>query len=534
VYAPPLAQLIINGTVVASSTTATTPLSALTDNNVWLGRSQWGDPLFNGSINELRIHDRPLTLAQLTSSMKAGPDAMDYSVPNIVWVSFHSADDMPSTDAVTAGFTEAPDIGYTDLLRDSGYNVTRVMTANDLDVDGNLDIAAADLVIIGRSVDSGNYQQATETAEWNGLNKPVIITGGYLLRANRLGFMTGNTIPDTTNTVSLAVNDVDHPIFSRIPLNATSMMLNPYANIASYTNNPQRGISVVTDPANAGGNVLATLGTNYLPAVGMVIGEWQAGATMSNGSMDTLGGHRLVFLTGSREQSGLDSEGSGIYDLEPDGARMFLNAVAYMLPSAGGPGGGDIELAIAATAPDSVTLTWTGGNGPFLVQGRQTLGTGNWVDLMTTTERTAVIPMATSTLFLRVQDEATGTVRLFRASLNGANERPAPGITTPARGVGLLAVNGTQATYWVRYWDLTTPISNAHVHGPASVDASAGVLFLTPLAGGGAFPGPTSGQISGTQTLTAEQLTAIETGMTYFNIHSQMHAGGEIRGQILP
>jgi hypothetical protein len=49
---------------------------------------------------------------------------------------------------------------------------------------------------------------------------------------------------------------------------------------------------------------------------------------------DVLGGHRLVFLSGSREQaSGLaagGSETSGLFDLSADGSTMFLNAVNYM------------------------------------------------------------------------------------------------------------------------------------------------------------------------------------------------------------
>jgi hypothetical protein len=44
---------------------------------------------------------------------------------------------------------------------------------------------------------------------------------------------------------------------------------------------------------------------------------------------DTLGGHRLVFLTGSRENV-ITAEGAGMYDLTPEGKQLFLNAVSYM------------------------------------------------------------------------------------------------------------------------------------------------------------------------------------------------------------
>jgi hypothetical protein len=48
------------------------------------------------------------------------------SAANIAWISFHPTDD-PHADAATqGGFTEASDIGYLNLLRDSGHSVTPV------------------------------------------------------------------------------------------------------------------------------------------------------------------------------------------------------------------------------------------------------------------------------------------------------------------------------------------------------------------------------------------------------------------------
>jgi hypothetical protein len=69
-----------------------------------------------------------------------------------------------------------------------------------------------------------------------------------------------------------------------------------------------------------------------------VIAEFPAGATAASISADTLGGRRLVFLTGSREHNGAPTtEIAGIYDLEPDGAKMFLNAVCHMVGGCGPP-----------------------------------------------------------------------------------------------------------------------------------------------------------------------------------------------------
>jgi hypothetical protein len=45
------------------------------DYNNWLGRSQWPDTLFDGSIDEFRIYDHALTAGEVTTSFTTGPDA---------------------------------------------------------------------------------------------------------------------------------------------------------------------------------------------------------------------------------------------------------------------------------------------------------------------------------------------------------------------------------------------------------------------------------------------------------------------------
>ncbi|MCF7975130.1 MAG: discoidin domain-containing protein [Phycisphaerae bacterium] len=253
--------------------------------------------------------------------------------PTLVWVSFHGGDDAPSTAAAGAGFTEAPDKPYTDLLKANGYNVIRYVTTNAPNSDA---LNAADLVIISRSVASGGYQDDGATA-WNSITAPMIITGGYTLRSSRMGFTTGTTIPDTAGDITLKVNDPSHPIFAGIELTGGSMV-NPFAGIAVYPTDGTtvaRGISVNTDPLNADGTLLATVETAGDPAAGgMVIGEWQAGAALTHtggAGTDILGGHRLVFLTGAREANGISGDTAGLYDLYEDGEQMLLNAVEYML-----------------------------------------------------------------------------------------------------------------------------------------------------------------------------------------------------------
>ena len=300
------------------------------------------DKLFKGEVF-MRRAILILSCVLLTASYS--------NAEHIAWVSFHPADDSPSTAASAAGFTEAPDIGYTSLLASEGHSVERYVTTGTPDVDF---LNTFDLVIIGRSVSSGDYSDAPETAAWNGITAPTMVLGGYLLRSSRLGYTTGTTIPDTAGTVGLTVVDPAHPIFAGISLDAGNTMVNPYASIQSFQGTDQRGISVNADPLVGGGNLLATIGTAGDPAVGgMVIGEYAAGTVLGTG--DTLGGDRLVFLTGSREADNLTSQGAGIYDLEADGTTMFLNAVDYM----------------TVPEPSTFALLGIGGLAPFLFRRRR-------------------------------------------------------------------------------------------------------------------------------------------------------------------
>lgn len=188
----------------------------------------------------------------------------------------------------------------------------------------------------------------------------------------------------------------------------------------------------------------------------------------------------------------------------------------------------EIELAAPAIEGTDLVLSWTGGTGTFVVQGKLNLNDAAWIDLKTTTARTAKIPLASPLGFFRVQDGSGKTVKLYQASLDAAQENN--NVTSPATGLGLLAVDGTTATYVVSYQGLVGTLNNAHVHGPAAAGVNAGVLFginFAPVAG------TRAGVISGQATIDATAAGHIEAGNTYFNLHTSSFGGGEIRGQIL-
>ena len=76
------ATLYVDGALAASVTGfALTPASLGPTVNNWIGRSQWNDPLFRGSISEFRIYDGALTATEIQRSYTNGPDVTPFDGP---------------------------------------------------------------------------------------------------------------------------------------------------------------------------------------------------------------------------------------------------------------------------------------------------------------------------------------------------------------------------------------------------------------------------------------------------------------------
>jgi CHRD domain-containing protein len=144
------------------------------------------------------------------------------------------------------------------------------------------------------------------------------------------------------------------------------------------------------------------------------------------------------------------------------------------------------------------------------------------------------------------------TVQVLTASLKGIEEPPS--ISSTGRGSFRATVSGdgTSIDYRLSYEDLEGDVLQAHIHlGQRAVNGGIAAFLCSNLGNGPAgtplCPGPKSGNVSGTITAAevvgpsgqglapgefAELLRAIDTNVTYANVHSTKHTGGEIRGQI--
>jgi hypothetical protein len=137
----------------------------------------------------------------------------------------------------------------------------------------------------------------------------------------------------------------------------------------------------------------------------------------------------------------------------------------------------------------------------------------------------------------------------FHASLKGYEEVPAVSTTGTGTFQATLATVGSDPVvrYRLEYSGLEGTAMAAHIHlGQRSVNG--GIIAF--LCGGGDKPAcPPSGVVRGVidrtdvigpggQGIAAgeieEAIAAMEAGMSYVNVHTDKHPGGEIRGQVEP
>ncbi len=75
-----VSMMYSNAVLVATNLTSTAP-KAIADVNNWLGRSQWGDNMFQGKFNEFRIWEGALSADQVAANYTAGPNTVPDVTP---------------------------------------------------------------------------------------------------------------------------------------------------------------------------------------------------------------------------------------------------------------------------------------------------------------------------------------------------------------------------------------------------------------------------------------------------------------------
>lgn len=124
----------------------------------------------------------------------------------------------------------------------------------------------------------------------------------------------------------------------------------------------------------------------------------------------------------------------------------------------------------------------------------------------------------------------------YTAVLTGASEVPTNASTGTGNATVVLDASQTQLSISCQFQGLSSAYTASHIHGPAPVGVNASVRwgFVGTTAGWVFGSGNTSGTITNflVTGITATDVTNLNAGLFYVNIHSTLFAGGELRGQL--
>jgi hypothetical protein len=126
----------------------------------------------------------------------------------------------------------------------------------------------------------------------------------------------------------------------------------------------------------------------------------------------------------------------------------------------------------------------------------------------------------------------TNAQTAFQASMTIDQEPGGTGSGRTGSGTASLTLNGSDLSYSISFSGLSSPTTQGHIHGPTATSQPPAATFpvLHPFT---FTTGTTAGSFSGTWTgLTPTQISDLNAGFMYVNIHSVAFPGGEIRGAI--
>jgi hypothetical protein len=233
--------------------------------------------------------------------------------PNVIWVS-DAYDDKP--DGVP------DDQGWIDFLTGQGFNVEYRKGATlgngywrTLDDAKIAALNAADLVIVSRNLNSGDYNNDTERDQWNGVKTPLLSLAMHQLRNSHWKWFNTTTINATVPVMKPV--DAANPAFAGATVDANGQVEALVAGMSS-------SFPGLKDAGN--GAVLATRADTG----DVLIASWAAGTEFYAGAAQIPAGPRAFF--GGATQETVPTIGRGEINLTDSGKAVFLNVIDMLLP----------------------------------------------------------------------------------------------------------------------------------------------------------------------------------------------------------
>jgi hypothetical protein len=213
------------------------------------------------------------------------------------------------------------DQSFIDWLVNEGYNVdARRGYWKELDPNKIAELEAADLVLISRGTDTGQYNQAPEPTQWNSLTTPILCINVWQIRNNRFKWLNNPTdAKKDAGSPLMWVLEPSHCIFSGVALDPDGLVEVLDPNVEGSVN------TSFIDMTDVGNGKLLAQSLGIYNAAWIV--EWDAGVEYYDGAGEFAGGKRMLFSAGTQ-----DGPVQGAFNLNAEGQKLLRNIIAYLAP----------------------------------------------------------------------------------------------------------------------------------------------------------------------------------------------------------
>lgn len=281
---------------------------------------------------------------------------------DIIWVhQMRGGGDGVAGPDAGAGSLSWEDDQWRALIEGQGHTITKHAAFDDLetlsldDFDGVVaELEAADLVVMSRDSNSGDYNDPIEHEAWtSSFSTPFLIMSPYMLRSSRWDMVESTSIVDAMN--SMEPVQPEHPIFDGIEL--TDGTVEFWSQLGEEDH-----IDLVEIRNFGFGDVLAVEAETGLPWIAYWDGE-QVDGDFYDGSLRFAGGPRLYLSAGSDD----DPNTWGEKNVTAAGDQIVLNAITFLTGDAGTPvalpndcnndaavDSGDLSCVLAAGGADAL------------------------------------------------------------------------------------------------------------------------------------------------------------------------------------
>ncbi len=240
--------------------------------------------------------------------------------PNVIWIS-EACDDLKDN--------VQDDQAWIDFLTAQGFAVDYQMGSafctgywRTLDAARIAALNAADLVIVSRNMNSGEYINGTEPTQWNSVKTPLMLMSPHVCRSSHWKWFNSTTL--TNATPLMQPGDLNHPAF-------TGVTLNEKGQIAAIDTATPGLVSFPGLKTAGNGTVIATRADTG----DVWIASWNAGVEFYTGAGQVAGGPRVFFAGGTQEGAAsatAAASGRGVLNLTDSGKAVFLNVIDMLLP----------------------------------------------------------------------------------------------------------------------------------------------------------------------------------------------------------